>query len=64
MELTTMQIQSSLEANQQKHMMFGNILQLQIILKQKKADQRMLVVFFCEKLFSGWPYGSNVSLKD
>ncbi len=46
MESTTMQIQSSLEANQQKHIMFGNILQLQIILKQRKAEPRMLVVFF------------------
>ena len=46
MELKTMQIQSSLEANQQKHIMFGNILQVQIILKQRKAEPRMLVVFF------------------
>jgi hypothetical protein len=36
----------SLESNPQKHIMFGNILQLQIILKQRKAEPRMLVVFF------------------
>ncbi len=43
MELTTMQI---LESNPQKHIMFGNILPLHIILKQRKAEPRMLVVFF------------------
>jgi hypothetical protein len=51
MELTTMQI--SLEANQQKYILFGNFLQLQIILtrKQRKAEPRMLVVFFV-KIYS------------
>jgi hypothetical protein len=35
-----------LESNQLKYIMFGDILQLQIILKQRKAEPRILVVFF------------------
>ncbi len=38
-----MQILSTLKAKPQKHIMFGNFFQLQILLIQRKADPRMLV---------------------
>ena len=42
----TMKIQKTLKAKQQMHIMFGNILQLQITLQQKRADPRMLFALF------------------
>jgi hypothetical protein len=42
-----MQIPSSLKAKPQKHIMFGiKYFKLNIILKQRKADARMLVACF------------------
>ena len=49
MKSTLMQILSSLKATPQQHIMFGNFLQLQILLIQRKADQRMLVACFARK---------------
>jgi hypothetical protein len=37
----------------QKHIMFGNILQLEIILKQRKGGAKNAGCIFCEKLFTG-----------
>ena len=52
MESTPMRTPCSLKAKPQKHIMFGNILQLKIILKQRKADPRMHFACFVIR-FSG-----------
>lgn len=50
---STMLISSSLKAKLWKHTMFGNILQLQIILKQRKVAPRMLNACFVINLSVG-----------
>ena len=48
-----MLMSSNLKAKLRKHTMFGNILQLQIILKQRKVDPRMLNACFVISLSVG-----------
>ena len=44
-----MQIPNGLRAMQQWHIVFGNFLQLQIVLQERKADPRMLFACFVTK---------------
>jgi hypothetical protein len=50
MQAMLMRILSTLKAKPQKHIMFGNFFQLQILLIQRKADPRMLVACFARKV--------------
>jgi hypothetical protein len=53
MQAMLMPILSTLKAKPQKHIMFGNFFQLQILLIQRKADPMNACCMFCEKSFSG-----------